>query len=184
MTCAMSRVWAMPNGDTFQIPPIGALIDKWTADLFSVADPFARTSRRSRWSNDLDPSFGHVFSMEATEFCAELAARRVQLDGVLFDPPYSPRQISELYRRIGLKVGMEETQSARLYSSVRDGLTPLMKVGAVAISFGWNSVGFGKGRGFEQWEILLVCHGGAHNDTICVVEEKVRNVAEQIEAPL
>ena len=28
---------------------------------------------------------------------------------------------------------------------------------------------------FEQIEILLVCHGAGHNDTICVVERKAVN---------
>jgi hypothetical protein len=31
----------------------------------------------------------------------------------------------------------------------------------------------GKNRGFEIQEILLVAHGGNHNDTICVVEKKL-----------
>jgi len=30
----------------------------------------------------------------------------------------------------------------------------------------------GKNRGFKIIKILLVAHGGMHNDTICVVEEK------------
>lgn len=30
----------------------------------------------------------------------------------------------------------------------------------------------GKKHGFEQIEILLVCHGAAHNDTICVAERR------------
>jgi len=37
---------------------------------------------------------------------------------------------------------------------------------------GWNSGGIGKTFGFTQKEILLVPHGGPHNDTIVVVEEK------------
>jgi hypothetical protein len=44
--------------------------------------------------------------------------------------------------------------------------------GTIALSFGWSSVGFGKNRGWRMIEILLVCHGGAHNDTICVAEVK------------
>ncbi|GAH81276.1 unnamed protein product [marine sediment metagenome] len=47
-----------------------------------------------------------------------------------------------------------------------------IKKGGIVISFGWNSGGFGKNREFEIKEILLVAHGGNHNDTICVVEVK------------
>ena len=42
------------------------------------------------------------------------------------------------------------------------------------LSFGWNSGGIGKSLGFEIIEILLVAHGGAHNDTICTVERKLK----------
>ncbi len=52
----------------------------------------------------------------------------------------------------------------------------MIKVGGYAISFGWNSSGFGKKRGFEIIEILLVAHGGRHNDTIVTVERKVQNI--------
>lgn len=44
------------------------------------------------------------------------------------------------------------------------------------LSFGWNSCGMGEG--FELLEILLVAHGGAHNDTICLAE---RMIAKQEE---
>lgn len=33
-----------------------------------------------------------------------------------------------------------------------------------------------KQRGFEIIEILLIAHGGNHNDTICVVEHKIKGV--------
>ena len=41
------------------------------------------------------------------------------------------------------------------------------------ITFGWNSTGLGKKRGFEITRILIVCHGSMHNDTICTVEERI-----------
>lgn len=39
-------------------------------------------------------------------------------------------------------------------------------------SFGWNSAGMGISRGFDLIELLTVCHGAAHNDTICVAERR------------
>ena len=41
----------------------------------------------------------------------------------------------------------------------------------VALSFGWNTVGMGKGWNTE--EIMLVCHGGDHNDTICMADRMI-----------
>lgn len=92
------------------------------------------------------------------------------LDGVLFDPPYSPRQISECYRSLGLPVTQGDTQNASLYAEVRDALLPKLRPGAKVIRCGWNTVGFGCGRGFELLHVRLVCHGAAHNDTILTCE--------------
>ena len=49
----------------------------------------------------------------------------------------------------------------------------ILRVGGITIWCGWNSTGMGKKQGFEIKEILLVCHGSDHNDTICIVEEKI-----------
>lgn len=42
------------------------------------------------------------------------------------------------------------------------------------LSFGWNTTGMGISRGFQIQEVLLVCHGGAHNDTICIAEKRIK----------
>ena len=42
------------------------------------------------------------------------------------------------------------------------------------MTFGWNSGGIGKTKGFEIVEILMVAHGGWHNDTIVTIEKKVK----------
>ena len=47
------------------------------------------------------------------------------------------------------------------------------------ITCGWNSNGFGKNRGFEIIEILLVAHGQHRNDTIVTVERKVKDCQKQ-----
>jgi len=52
----------------------------------------------------------------------------------------------------------------------------MLRPGGIAVCCGWNSLGFGLTRGYEMLEILLVTHGGAHNDTIVTVERKVGEV--------
>jgi hypothetical protein len=42
----------------------------------------------------------------------------------------------------------------------------------MVVSCGWNSGGIGKKYNFKQIEILLVAHGGWHNDTIVSLEKK------------
>lgn len=168
-----SRTWAMPNKDTFDVPPIGAFVQSYLANSSVSIDPFSRNKRWATHTNDLDPSTTAEHHMDAEAFLLTLAGRGVKADLVIFDPPYSPRQISECYKSIGLEVGMKETQSALLYQRVRDAIVPLCTDSAIVLSFGWNSVGMGKRHGFEQIEIQLCCHGGAHNDTICLAEQRL-----------
>lgn len=171
-----SRAWAMPSPNTFSIPPITEFILRWKpeASLCVSVDPFARDACWATYTNDLNPNTSALYHMEAEEFCAEMVKVGVSADCVLFDPPYSPRQISEVYESIGKKATTKDTQNARLYKCVRDGLDAILKPGGVALSFGWNSAGFGKERGYQIEEILFVAHGGAHNDTICVAERKIQ----------
>lgn len=107
--------------------------------------------------------------LHAEEFIRDCT---VTADVVLFDPPYSPRQIAEVYAQVGKTCKKEDTQNARLYKRVKDGLDRILKDDGIAICCGWNSMGFGLGRGYELLEVLLVAHGGAHNDTIVTVERK------------
>lgn len=93
------------------------------------------------------------------------------LNGVLFDPPYSNRQIKECYEGVGIPFTQSDSQSMFQYEKKQ--FASKIKTGGYAICFGWNSGGFGKGLGFEMIEIMLCPHGGAHHDTIVTVEKKI-----------
>ena len=122
MDIVFSRVWAMPNSDTFSVKPIGDFVRRYlTASKVSV-DPFARNNCWATYTNDLNPGTAAASHSDAEDFLRGLAAQGVKADLVIFDPPYSPRQISECYKSVGLHVGMKETQSAILYQRVRDAM--------------------------------------------------------------
>ena len=170
------RAWAMPNSDTFEIEPIREWVMAYLEKSRHSVDMFARNNRFCTATNDLNPDTKAEYHLDAEQFLKEHGERltiKGKFDLALFDPPYSPRQISECYQSIGLPVGMKETQSALLYSRVRSALDPLMAPNSVVLSFGWNSVGMGSIRGYEIEDVLLVCHGGAHNDTICIAERRL-----------
>ena len=164
-----SRVWAMPNKKTFEIPPIRDFVHKHLCKSRLSIDPFSGDKKWCNYNNDLAHD-----GIDAEEFLKLLASENITADLVLFDPPYSPRQISECYKSIGMEVGMKETQNAALYSRVKNAIIGVLRPGATVLSFGWNSAGMGQKHGFEIVEILLVCHGGAHNDTICLAEKWTR----------
>jgi hypothetical protein len=165
----ITRVYAQPNKWTFTIKPIKELLDRYVKDGKGWVDPFAGMNSPAEFTNDLNPKMKAKHHIKADEFCKMLNG---EYEGVLIDPPYSPRQMKECYDAIGYKPKMEDTQNARLYQNVKKAIAHKIKSGGYAIGFGWNSYGFGKRFGFEIVEILLVCHSLAHNDTIVVVEKK------------
>lgn len=163
----------MPSADTFSVAPIGEMVQRYLKQSKVSCDMFSRNKRWATHTNDLDPNTKAEHHMDAEAFLKKLAADGIGCDLILFDPPYSPRQISECYKSIGMEVRMKETQSALLYQRVRDAIVPVCTPDVIVLSFGWNSVGMGKRHGFEQIEIMLCCHGGAHNDTICLAEKRL-----------
>ena len=74
---------------------------------------------------------------------------------------------------MGLKFKGKENPTGG-FPVVRDLLANTIRPGGVCISFGWNTVGLGKGRGFEPVEYMICSHGGNRNDTLVAVERKVR----------
>ena len=167
----MQRIWAMPNHNTFSIKPIKELIEKYINSGCWI-DPFARNSPFNAMcirTNDLNPEAITTDHLEALEFLKQFHSESV--DGVLFDPPYSPRQISECYKQVGREVHMKDTQSS-FYGDRKKEIARIVKPEGIVISCGWNSGGIGKTLGFELIEVLLVPHGGAHNDTIVTVERR------------
>lgn len=167
-----SRVWAMPNADTFSVRPIGDFVKRYLSNSKVSVDPFSRNKRWATHTNDLNPKTEAEHHMDAEEFLKMLSVKGVLVDLAIFDPPYSPRQISECYKEAGITCGMKETQNAALYSRIKNALIPILSPDAIVLSCGWNSAGMGQKHGFEQIEIKLVCHGGAHNDTICLAEKR------------
>lgn len=166
----INRVWAMPNRWTFTIKPIAELVARYVGDGKGWVDPFAGMYSPAEFTNDLNPEMPTKEHLDAELFCLMLDG---VYKGVIYDPPYSYRQIKECYNSIGLRPTQLET-STNFYRKVINAVYRKMEVGGVALCFGWNSIGFGRKRGFELLEVLLVCHGQHHNDTICTVEIKAR----------
>lgn len=163
-----TRVWAMPSAWTFTIHPIKVLLAKYVGDGKGWVDPFAGDNSPAEWTNDHNPERKAGQHLEAIEFCKALDGR---FKGILFDPPYSFTQIKEHYTILGQKVTRENT-SMKFYEGVKSAMCEKIDRGGYAISFGWNTNGFGKARGFEIIEIMAVAHGGSKNDTFVTVEIK------------
>jgi hypothetical protein len=176
----INRIWAMPSKNTFTIKPINKLISGIIQEIrvkrvligSRIIDPFAGNSPFNNeidYSNDLDSSKNVTHNMDALEFIKRFDDSSV--DCILFDPPYSPRQISEHYKKHKKTVNMQTTQ-ASFWTNLKKEISRIMRKDGTVITCGWNSGGIGKTNGFKIEEILLVPHGGWHNDTIVTVERK------------
>ena len=165
----------MPSRHTFQIKPIAKLISKYCGNGVNWIDPFAGENSPAEITNDLNPVKPTKYHMHAKDFAHQLTGT---YKGVLFDPPYSLRQVKECYDEIGVKLFQEDTQ--RFPQNVKELIADKIEGGGYAITFGWNSQGFGKNLGFQILEIMLVAHGRGHNDTIVVVEKRLPNIFNQI----
>ena len=163
----IERKWAMPNKWTFQIKPIAALLKEEMTDGIWV-DPFAGEHSPASITNDLNPERPTKYHMDALSFLRMFPDECV--DGVLFDPPYSPRQVQECYN--GISGGIKWDGRITFWSESKKEIARIVRPGGKVICFGWNSMGINKNRGFEMTRILLVPHGGSRNDTICTVEVK------------
>lgn len=166
----INRIWAMPNSKTFTIKPIKELLNRYITDDMVVVDPFANESKFGTITNDLNPKFDTNYHLDALDFLKQINDNCADI--VLYDPPYSPRQIKECYDGIGITVTADDTKASWRARHL-DEIKRVLKPNGICISFGWNTNGVGKKRGFEIIEILIVPHGGSKNDTLCTVERKI-----------
>lgn len=166
-----SRVWAMPNKNTFNIKPIKKFVEKyWNKDIVSV-DPFARNTEYATYRNDLNPETNAEYHLHANDFIQELILKGVKADLVFFDPPYSPHQTKECYSGFGINMKYED-DARHGWSKTRVSIAKILNPNGIVLNFGWDTIGMGKKKGMELVEVMLVSHGIGHNDTICMAEQK------------
>lgn len=173
----IERVWAMPNKNTFEIQPIEQLIKEELTEG-KWLDPFANRNKLATITNDLNKIYDTDYHLDALDFFKLFETNSI--DGILYDPPYSPRQVSECYNDVGYNVTWDTTK-ASFWGNHKREISRLVKIGGKVITFGWNSGGIGYKYGFEIKRILIVPHGGWHNDTICTVEVKTHESNEKFQ---
>lgn len=162
----ISRIWEMPSIWTFKMKSVSNLINKYISSNW--ADPFAGNYSPAEITNDIEESNRNAkFHMDTLEFL-KLQSNN-SITGVLFDPPYS---VEQCLRRYTPKHNGTAGR-AEYWARCKDEIARIVERDGTVVSFGWDSTGIGKKRGFEIVEILLICHGACHNDTIVTVEKKL-----------
>jgi len=160
----------MPNRWTFQVQGIREILETYMKEGEVWIDPFAGRNSPASIRNDLDPESNAEYHMDALDFLKSLKTGFA--DGVIYDPPYSVRQASECYQKVGLKHLSAKVTRWDYWRDVKIEVRRIIKVGGLAICCGWSSNGVGDKTRFRMFRVRLIQHGGGHNDTIVTVERR------------
>lgn len=164
----IERKWSMPSKNTFNLPMVKELIDKYKRNGI-IIKPFE--NKVFTFNTDINSeNYSMDHNMDAMDFLHIFQDNSVEM--VLFEPPFSPKQISNYYKKMGKKVEQSTTQ-ASFWSNYKKEISRVTKPNGIVMTNSWNSGGIGKKYGFEIIEILLIAHGGWHNDSIVTIEKKI-----------
>jgi hypothetical protein len=178
--------------EMFSLPPMQKIIkrvlarvcdDDFAAGLrfdqkVRIIDPFARNYRQLGCvtiSNDLHPDIKTDYTMEANDFGEFCLANEFECDVVFFDPPYTLRQLKDLYDGIGKD--LEVWQCQNQWGRCKDALAKCVREGGYAISLGYHTHGFSERRGFRKEEVTILNGSGKQDryDILVTVERKVQS---------
>lgn len=155
----------MPSQWTFSMRCVKKLFERYNVGD-GWADPFCGIYSPAQFRNDIEDERNSTSQQDGLEFLKGLSDNSIF--GVLFDPPYSTEQCLRKYTAKFKGTAGRAEYLARC----KDEIGRIVKPGGLCISFCWDSTGIGRKRGFEIEEILLICHGACHNDTIVTVDRK------------
>ena len=168
----------MANCNTFSCQPIGLFVKKYLEKSLVSIDPFARNTGMATYTNDLNPETSAQYHMKAVDFLLELIKQEVKADLVIFDPPYSMEQCKRSYESHGYEFTYDDSLYVIRWTKEKNLISQLLGKGGVFLHFGWHTNGMGMVRGFTIEEVLIVSHGSAKYDTLCMAE---RRTSEQID---
>ena len=113
---------------------------------------------------DLNKEMPADYHMDAYDFVIMARQEGWKYDTVLLDPPYNLRKSREKYLGIYTSI----------LRKIKTELPSIINIGGYVISYGYDTTGMGKQRGFELIHICIVNHSGDHNDTLCTIERKIQ----------
>lgn len=153
-----------PRKYTFEQPKLKALVESYCNG--SVLNLFAGRVKLNvdETRNDIDVNMPADFHIDAYELVIKLAKNSIQYDTIILDPPYNLRKAREKYK--GHYIG--------LFTKIKNELSSICSDGAYVITLGYDTVGMSKSRGFKKIAVAVICHNGDHNDTLMVVEKKIK----------
>ena len=153
-----------PKRYTFEQPKLKLWTEKWCKGR--VLNLFAGKTKMNcnEFRVDCDKTMIADWYGDAFEF---IKTTEMKFDTIILDPPYNLRKSREKYN--GNYIGS--------FTKIKNELNRILNDNGRVIIFGYDSVGMANCRGFKKIAICLVCHNGDHNDTICLVEQKIAKLS-------
>jgi hypothetical protein len=126
-----------------------------------VLNLFAGKTRLSvdEYRVDISPEHGPDLVSDAFDF---VTSTGMKFDTIILDPPYNLRKSREKYQ--GRYVGS--------FTKIKNAIPAILNDNGIVITYGYDTVGMGRNRGFRKEAVLVVCHNGDHNDTLVVLDRK------------
>jgi hypothetical protein len=160
----LSRINGQPNSDTYLIPPIKKLLDKYVLSNKNWIDPFAGDGDVAYITNDIDSNSKAQYHIDALHFLNKFTTNSIR--GILLNPPYSFHQTYTFTKN-------NKTIYISPIDAIYKQVDRILQKNGLVIHFGWNSNGIGKEYGYIIKEILIIARGKHHNDLIATVERKI-----------
>ena len=105
-------------------------------EVLQTVDPFARSCEWCSWTNDIDPETPAAYHMDALDFLRRLEVELPRsVDGVLFDPPFSPRQADEKYAAGHVNVYQRPGYISECFHAI----VAMLKPGGFVLKLGYNT---------------------------------------------
>lgn len=151
-----------PKSYTFEQPKLKLWVEKWCKG--KVLNIFGGKIRLKvdETSNDIDINMPTNYHLDAIKFVENWKGEK--FDTLILDPPYNWRKAKEKYE--GRMIGQ--------YPILKNKILSILNPEARVISLGYDTVGMSKSRGFKKIAVCVVCHGRDHHDTLCLVEERIK----------
>lgn len=159
----MTYLCQPPKKWTFEQPKLKEYVESWCDG--EVLNLFAGKVKLNinEYRVDISTEYSPDTVVDAYEFVQSCIQDATKYNTILLDPPYNLRKAREKYD--GKYIGS--------FTKIKNELSNLLDKGGRVITLGYDTVGMSKSRGFKKIAVCVICHNGDHNDTLCVIEEKL-----------
>ena len=166
--------WSMPNKWTFKMKPVDKFISSEILNAKKILIPFAGETRFSNAHDityiDIEEDRPKPYILgDCRDVMEDLIKQKKKYNLIILDPPFTFFQAVRTYNN----------QKMQDISYIRNLTDKLLFKGGIVISCGFNSTGMNSkkyNRKYEKIKLLLVNHGGSHNDTIILKERKLNQL--------